>query len=204
MRTHSVEATVLEPRNVRDLVFATNLADDAEQALHRIGLTAIDCLGDKEAVNRPGGLLTGETDHALTAFFLITPARDSMVLLAESGWPPEQRRLVIDIAEGRPGWVIANRKALVLPNTEEDQVFTQIVNTRRMGSSMYAPLLWKGEPLGLVSIARQARHTFCAADIAALEAFAGLAAAAWIAHGGPALLREMDIGTPLAVDRAWR
>lgn len=197
-------STDLNAAVLRDLLYSINGAADAEQALHRIGLTAIDCLGDKEAVKRPGGLLPGETDHALTAFFLITPARDSMVLLAEMGWPQDQHRLVIDIAEGRPGWVIANRKALVLPNTDEDRVFTQIVTSRRMGSSMYAPLLWNGEPLGLVSIARQARLTFSAADVPALEALAGLAAAAWIAHDGPGLLRDMALGTPLALDRAWR
>jgi len=196
--------TDLQSCVLRDLITAVSSAADAEQALHRIGKVAIDSLGDQMAVERPGALRPGETDHALTAFFLIAPSRRSMLLMAETGWPPEQHRLVIDIAEGRPGWVVANREALVLPNTDEDQVFTQIVTSRRMGSSMYAPLLWNDEPLGLVSIARQARGTFSAADVPALEALAGIAAAAWIAHGGPDLLRDMAFGTPLALDRAWR
>jgi signal transduction protein with GAF and PtsI domain len=195
---------VLSATILRDLMAAVNAALDAEQALDLVGRAAIDHLGDRDAASRPGAFKSGEVEHAVTAFFLITPSRDSMVLLAEEGWPADQHRLVIDIAEGRPGWVIRNRRSMVLPNTDDDGVFTQIIRTQRMGSSMYAPLMWKGEPLGLVSIAKQARHTFSSAYIPALEALASIAALAWVAHGGAALLHEFAAGPRLALDRALR
>jgi GAF domain-containing protein len=186
------------------LTEAVNAAPDAEAALRLVGLAAIARLGDAEAAGRPGALKPGEREHALTAFFLVTPSREGMLLLGEEGWPSDQHRLIIDIAEGRPGWVVGNRTPLVLPNTDEDTVFTQIVSSHRMGSSRYAPLLWQGEALGLISIARQARHSFSRADLSGLETLAAIAAAAWMAHGGRALLAAIAPGDRLALDRAWR
>jgi hypothetical protein len=63
---------------------------------------------------------------------------------------------------------------------------------------MFAPLLWQGEYLGVLICANAARGTYAEADLAALQGFAGLGAALFMAHGGPAWLAGMDVsGRPV-------
>lgn len=165
-------------------------APDAEAALSLIGHAAIGTLGDPAAADRTGALKPGETRRVIFGFFLIRPARDGMLLFAEHGWPADQHRLTIALDNGRPGWVAANGKPMVLPNTDEDGVFTQILSSARMGSSMYAPLIWQGRTLGLITIASQARNTYAPSDMPGLTVLAAIASAAWMAHDGPALLER--------------
>jgi GAF domain-containing protein len=179
---------------LRSLLDAVNAAGDAEAALALIGHAAIAALGDKAAGSRPGALKPGETERTIFGFLLVKPKRDGLMLFAEHGWPAEQHRASIAIDNGRPGWVVAHGKAAALPNTDEDAIFTQILSSARMGSTIYAPLIWRGETIGLITLASQARYTYSAAEIPALEALAGIAALAWVAHGGPALLaRECGV-----------
>jgi hypothetical protein len=57
-----------------------------------------------------------------------------------------------------------------------------------MGSTIFAPIIWKGEFLGQIVMAAQARHTMRDDDLAVLVACSRVAAAAWVAHGGSAWL----------------
>ena len=59
-----------------------------------------------------------------------------------------------------------------------------------MGSSAYAPMLFRGAFLGQLIIAAQARYTLREPDLATLTAAAHLAAACWVAQGGPDWLRD--------------
>lgn len=160
-------------------------ASDAEAAIHAIMRRASE-LGDPDAHTRPGALDPGQTQFYVSGGFMITPDRDYLMLVGNTGFPAEQRRLMVPIDGGNPGWVVANRKSLVLPNTDEVTTFRQYLKTSRMGSALYAPLLWEGEILGLILVAAQARNTLSGADLAILDALAPLAAASWVAKGGPA------------------
>lgn len=170
---------------------ATACADgDCETALRRVTLAAMTLLGDREAHLRPGALKPGERQFFVAGLFMLTPDRRQHLLLAEQGFPAEQRRLRIDVDLGHPGWVYRNRKPLILANTDEAPDFRQILKTARMGSALYAPLFWRGEYIGQLITAAQARNTFSEADLEALCAFAPLAAALFQAHDGARLLRE--------------
>lgn len=57
-----------------------------------------------------------------------------------------------------------------------------------MGSTIFAPLFWKGAFLGQLIMAAQARYTMRDEDLLILVACSRIAAAAWVAHGGPAWL----------------
>jgi len=81
------------------------------------------------------------------------------------------------------------------------KTFTQIVSSARMGSSMYAPLRFRGRVLGLVTLASQARHTYDAGDLVCFEILANHAAACWVAHGGPVFLDAQKAGARLRADR---
>ena len=180
------------------------LSDNPEAALETIGLVICETLGDRSAASRPGSLKQEETDFTISGYFVVRPGREDMILVAETGWPQEQHRLVIETSEGRPGWVVSNATPLLLPNTDDDATFTQILSSARMGSSMYAPLIWQGSVLGLITVASQARYTYSDHDLPLLEIAAAYAASVWIAMGGEKFLAGLEAGEFLARDRSHK
>jgi GAF domain-containing protein len=56
---------------------------------------------------------------------------------------------------------------------------------------MYAPMFWRGTLVGQLVQASQARNTYEEADLEILLSFAELAAALYMAHGGPAFLASV-------------
>lgn len=179
-------------------------APDPETALALIARLACEILGDRSAASRPRALKPGEKDFTIAGYFIVRPGRRDMMLFAEIGWPADQHRLVIDIDEGRPGSVVGGGRALVLPNTDEDGTFTQILSSARMGSSLYAPLWWQGETMGLITVASQARYTYSGADLPLLELIAAHAACLWVALDGRRFVDNAEAGRVLPKDRPGR
>ena len=170
-------------------VRATADARDAESALALLTAAVRELLGDKEAHLRPGALKVGERQFSVSGVFLIEPDGGHHLLVAEHGFPPEQHRLRVPIDVGHPGRVVARQQPLLLANTDDDPGFRQILKTARMGSALYGPMFWSGRMLGQLVTASQARHTYGAPDLEILIAFAHVAAAVYVAHGGPEFLR---------------
>jgi GAF domain len=166
-------------------------ASGPEEALRELTGVCPVLLGDKEAHLRPGGLRAGERPFAISGAFMLTPDRRHNLLVAEVGFPPEQHRLRIDADLAHPGWVVKHRQPLILANTDLDAEFKQILKTARMGSALYAPMMWKGDLLGQLVCASQARNTYEPADLDVLMAFAAAGAALWVAHGGPAFIDQV-------------
>jgi hypothetical protein len=159
-----------------------------EQAMRAIARACLDALGDREAHLRPGGLREGERQYFVAGAFFVTPDAEWHMLVGNVGFPPEQERLLVPIDGGHPGRVYASRSKLLLADTDEHGGFRQYLKTSRMGSSIYAPILWRGAFLGQLVMAAQARRTMREVDLAALAVAARIAAGAWVAHGGPAWL----------------
>jgi GAF domain-containing protein len=166
-------------------------APDVEAGLSLLTRAAMDQLGDLEAHLKPGALKPGERHFRVAGVFLVTPDRTRHLLVAEHGFPPEQHRLSFPLDTAHPGWVIRNRRALVIPDTDANPDFKQILKSARMGSSLYAPMFWRGEVLGQLIAAAQARGSFGQADLDALAAAAHFAAAYYVAAGGPDFLRAL-------------
>ena len=166
-------------------------ADGPEVALQQITALGPLVLGDKDARLHPGALKPGERQFTVSGAFLVTPDGKENLLLAEVGFPPEQHRLRIDIDLGHPGGVVRSRQLLLLANTDLDPEFKQILKTARMGSALYAPMIWKGRLLGQLVVASQARNTYAQRDLDALVAFTEVATALWLAHAGPGFLRTL-------------
>ena len=159
-------------------------AGDVESALSAISAGAWTALGDLAAHERPGALKPDEHQFAVSGYFMLTSDGTETVLVAEHGFPPEQHRLRIASDLAHPGWVVKNRKPLLLANTDDDKDFKQILKTARMGSAMYSPLIWGDTFIGLLITASQARNTYDEDDHAAHQAFANAAAAVYVAHDG--------------------
>ena len=163
-------------------------AGGPEDAMRILGRACFDTLGDRQAHLKPGALLPGERQYFVAGCFFVTPDRRYHMLVGNTGFPPEQERLLVPIDGGHPGWVYANRSKLILRNTDDHSEFKQYLKSSRMGSTIFAPIIWKGEFLGQLIMAAQARHTMRDADLEVIVALSRVATGAWVAHGGPAWL----------------
>lgn len=160
-------------------------AEDAEAALREVVHAALRITGDATAHQRPGSLKPGERHFLVSGVFMVSPDETSHLLLAEWGFPPEQHRLYYPLDTGHPGWVWKNEQALILENTDEHADFKQILKTARMGSAIYAPMIWQNTFIGHLICAAQARNTYAPSDLVRLQALSALAAAVYMAKGGP-------------------
>lgn len=184
--------------SVRDLTTALALADEAgaaalaaegpEAAMRAIAQRIHAVLGDRQAHERAGALKPGERQYFVAGTFFVTPDRQWHMLVGNVNFPPEQTRLLVPIDGGHPGWVYANQSKLLLKNTDEHGEFRQYLKTSRMGSAIFGPMFWRGEFIGQLIMAAQARYTMDETDLAVICALAHVASAAWVAHGGPAWL----------------
>jgi hypothetical protein len=163
-------------------------AEGPEAAMQAIAAHLYPALGHRGAPDQPGALQSGERQFFVVGTFIVTPDRQWHMLVGNVNFPPEQQRLMVPIDGGHLGWVYAHRAPLLLKNTDEHGAFRQYLKTARMGSALYAPLVWRGECLGQLLMAAQARNTMDEGDLAVLGACAPLAAAAWVAQSGPAWL----------------
>lgn len=161
---------------------------DPEQALRHLTRIARAVMGDLDAGKLPGAIKPGEKDFKVSGIFFAAPKRDHLILLADHDFPSEQRHLRISITDSRPGFTVRTGRPVVVPNTDYDSGFRQILKTARMGSAVYAPVVWNGEVLGMFNIAAQARGTYDKTDLQVGMLFANLAASIWMALDGPAYL----------------
>ena len=146
----------------------------------------------KSIGTRPGMLKAGERDYRVAGTFLVTPDRRYNMLTGNVGFPPEQQRLMIPIEWNDPGWVVANEKPLLIPNTDKHVQFRQFLKSSRMGSSMYAPMFARVDGairfVGQMVAAAQARETYDESDLHRLQGIAAVAALAYALHDGGAWL----------------
>jgi hypothetical protein len=190
--------------------FAT-LAQEAVLAFARIGAEGVAALTPEDAlwcVTRGLPTLLGDPAAALApnafrenpppaiahaaAIFLRMPDGRHHLITAPVNFPAEQHHELVDIALGHPGEVARNHHPLLLRDTALVPSFVKILQAFRAGSSMFAPLMWRGRYLGVLICANAARRTFAERDLAVQIAFANLAAALFVAQGGPQWLEGLD------------
>ena len=162
-----------------------------EEALWTITRALPQLLGDRESHLQPGNLKDGEKQQFACCCFVVTPDRLHNLLVAPVNFGPQQRHMKIGIDLGHPGHIVKTRQPMLLANTDTHKSFVKILETFRAGSAVFAPLLWGEDALGVVICASQARYTFDETDLEAHVAFSHLAAAQWIAHAGPAYLKQL-------------
>jgi len=159
-------------------------AEGPEQAIAILMKACHETLGDRQAHLTPGALKPGEHQYLVAGAFFVTPDKKFHMLTGSVGFPPEQQRLMIPIDGGHPGHVYETQKKLILKNTDEHGAFRQYLKSSRMGSALYAPMIWNGSFIGQLLVAAQARNTMRDIDLDALVAIARLATAIWVAKGG--------------------
>lgn len=166
-------------------------AADAESAIQVLARTCYETLGDRQAHLRQGALLPGEQQYFVAGAFMVTPDTQYHMLVGNVGFPAEQERLLVPVDGGHPGQVYASRAKLILKNTDDHGTFRQYLKSSRMGSTIFAPMIWKEKFLGQLIMAAQARHTMRDEDLEVLVALSRIATGVWVAHGGPAWLQSI-------------
>jgi hypothetical protein len=167
-------------------------AAHAEEAVFGITLALTNLLGDRDAHRRPGNLKPGEFQQFGCGAFFLTPDGKSNLLIAPVNYHPEQKHMKVDATLGHPGWMVKNQKPLLLANTDLDTNFVKILRTFRAGSVCYAPIKMGNTYYGQIICAAQGRYTMSEDDLAVHTTFCHLAAALWVAKGGPEYLRMVD------------
>jgi GAF domain-containing protein len=170
-------------------------APSPEAALWCITRVIPALMGDPTASLRPNAFRETPPPAVSGAAvaFMRTPDGRHHMITAPVNFLPEQHHELVDIALGHPGEVAHARRPMLLRDTTLHSGFVKILQTFRAGSAMFAPMLWQGEYLGVLICANAARGTFNETDLAAHEAFANLAAACWMAHGGPGWMAGLDM-----------
>jgi transcriptional regulator with GAF, ATPase, and Fis domain len=166
---------------------------NVEDSLNNITKTVVEILGDKSAHLRPGGLKEGEQQYAVSAIVLVSYDKTKNIFFAQQNFPKEQINLTIPIDHGHPGHVVRTKEPLILSNTDDYEDFRQILKTSKMGSSIYAPLIWKGEILGQLICGAQARNTYRELDLEYLKIYADLATILWNAYDGESILKQLIV-----------
>ncbi len=155
-----------------------------EQAINILMQACVQSLGDTQAHLQPGALKDGEHQYLVAGAFFVTPDQKYHMLTGSVGFPIEQQRLMIPINGGHPGHVYETQTKLILKNTDEHGAFRQYLKSSRMGSALYAPMIWQGKFIGQLLVAAQARNTMRDIDLAVLVVIAKIATAVWLANDG--------------------
>ncbi|MGH7043332.1 MAG: GAF domain-containing protein [Acetobacteraceae bacterium] len=168
-------------------------APGPEEALWCVTRALPGLLGDPDAGLRAHAFREPEPPAVGVAAvgFMRTPDSRHHMIVAPVNFPPEQRHELVDMRLGHPGTVAVSRRPLLLRDTALHPGFVKILQTFRAGSAMFAPMLWRDDYLGVLICAAAARATFGERDLAALQVFAGLAAACWVAQDGPSWLAAL-------------
>lgn len=147
-------------------------------------------LGDRQAHTRPGALPEGQSQFFAAGGFLAAPDGEHLMLIGNTGFPPEQKRLCIPRTGGDPGRVIASGEGLLLRDTRSHSGFRQYLKTARMGSAVYAPLMHEGQAIGLLITAALAANTMSEDDLAVVTAVAPAIVENWLKLDGPRWLAQ--------------
>jgi hypothetical protein len=166
-------------------ISAAKAAGSAEEVVQAAMGVLWSELGDRAAHLAPGALGPGQQQFFVAGAFFVTPGRLQQMLVGNTGFPADQKRLRIPIDGGHPGQVIAKAAPLLLEDTREHTEFRQYLRTARMGSAIYAPLVWDGAAQGLLIMAAQAAGTMRLQDLAAVIELAPVVSREWSALGGP-------------------
>lgn len=178
-------------------------ADGPEEALWCITRALPALLGDPKAALRPHAFREAEPPaiSGAAVAFMRTPDRRYHLVTAPVNFLPNQHHELVDIDLGHPAFVARTRRTLLLADTTLHPGFVKILQTFRAGSSLFAPILWKGDYLGVLICANAYRGTFGEQDLLAHQAFANLAAALWMAHDGPGWLASLNYAALPVRDR---
>lgn len=175
---------------IKDLILKLEEANTFEDVMKEITYFSFSNLGNREKAKIAGNLKEGEKDQYACGSFIIVN-QNKQILIGPQNYAKEQEYMILDTNIGHPGWVIENKKRLILTNTDEHQSFVKILKTFRAGSAIYAPVLTSERFVGQIICASQARNIMEEIDLSSLNFLANLASVYWIKKNGEAEINKI-------------
>jgi len=140
-------------------------------------------LGNRSRAFESGNLKSDEKNQFACGSFILLDY-NNQILIGPQNYAPEQSYMVLGTNIGHPGWVIKNKKRLILQNTDTDKSFVKILKTFRAGSAIYAPIITSDKFIGQIICASQARNVMEEIDLSTLCVLSNLASLYWIKLNG--------------------
>ena len=147
-------------------------ADDRTdlEVLYRIAALAS---AETTAANAEAAVLS-EIVSALRAasgsLSLLNPHTGYLEIASQQGLPPDTGNFALKLGQGVTGWVTLHGKPLLVPDVTVDTRY--IAARSAVRSEMAAPLLYRGQSVGVVNVDADQTHAFTPADLARLVRFA--------------------------------
>lgn len=142
---------------------------------------------DLEVLYRIAALASGEADahaaevavlgEAMSAFAaasgslsLLNPHTGYLEIASHQGLPPDTGNFALKLGQGVTGWATLHAKPLLIPDVSADARY--IAARAAVRCEMAAPLLFRGQAVGVINVDADAPHAFDDADLARLARIA--------------------------------
>ena len=162
-----------------------------EEALAKVTEQLHELLGDKSAPDKPGSLKPGEHQFTITAVDILHPNREHFTFMGQQNFPAHQKHQQVPASTGHLAVILENEEPLRIDDLHSDPKFVQVLSSAAMGSLLTHPMKWRGEMIGFIFVAAQARGMYRQIDASILASFADVATAAWVALQGPERITEI-------------
>lgn len=161
-----------------------------EEVVKFITKFSYENLGNRSKATLDGNLKENEKNQfACGSFIMIN--NDKQILIGPQNYAPEQEYMLLETNIGHPGWVIKNKKRLILANTDEHKSFVKILKTFRAGSVIYAPIIVSDKLIGQIICASQARNVMEEIDLITLCVLSNLISFYWIKLNGEVEIKDL-------------
>jgi len=161
-----------------------------EKALKLITFFSYSYLGNRSKAKTKGNLKNKEKNQFACGSFILLNSQ-KQILIAPQNYVQEQNYMTLKTNVGHPGWVIKNKKKLILANTDKHKSFVRILKTFRAGSAIYAPIISGKKFIGQIICASQARNVMEEIDLIYLCMLSNLASLYWVKLNGKSEIRKL-------------
>ncbi len=141
------------------------------EALYRIAALAA---GDTSAAAAEAAVLAEVMalfDAASGSISLLNPHTGYLEIASQQGLPPDTGPFALKLGQGITGWVTQHGQPLLVPDVTVEPRYLALRSAVR--SEMAAPLLHRGEPVGVINVDADRPHAFTPDDLARLVRLAG-------------------------------
>lgn len=100
---------------------------------------------------------------------LLNPHTGYLEIASAQGLPPDTGNFALKLGQGVTGWVTLHAKPLLIPDVATDARY--IAARAAVRCEMAAPLLFRGQAVGVINLDADSPHAFSEADLARLVRF---------------------------------
>ena len=161
-----------------------------EKVLKLITFFSYRYLGNRSKTKIKKNLKNNEKNQFACGSFILLNSQ-KQILIAPQNYAREQNYMTLKTNVGHPGWVIKNKKKLILPNTDKHKSFVRILKTFRAGSAIYAPIILNKKIIGQIICASQARNVMEEVDLTYLCMLSNLASLYWVKLNGKSEIKKL-------------